>query len=91
MFLSVPINFYSIDINTDLLYFLLISFNVKMTARLYAFRYVIDVIDYEGKSKIKTKPWNIDMNENRVKLFKVSFENLSKEQYDLLNNIKEIF
>ncbi len=63
----------------------------KMTARLNAFRYVIDAIDYEGKSAIKTKPWNIDMNENRIKLFQVSFENLSKEQYDLLNHIKQMF
>ena len=52
----------------------------KMTARLNAFRYVIDAIDYEGKSTLKTKPWNIDMNENRIKLFQVSFDNLSKEQ-----------
>ena len=91
MFLAVPRTFYSIDINADHLYFLLISFNVKMTARLNAFRYVIDAIDYEGKSTIKTKPWNIDMNENRIKIFQVSFENLSKEQYDLLNHIKQMF
>ena len=63
----------------------------KMTARLNAFRYVIDAIDYEGKSTLKTKPWNIDMNENRIKLFQVSFDNLSKEQYDLLNHIKQMF
>ena len=37
------------------------------------------------------KPWNIDMNENRIKLFEVSFDNLSKEQYDLLNHIKQMF
>lgn len=62
-----------------------------MTARLNAFRYVIDAIDYEWKSTLKTKPWNIDMNENRIKLFEVSFDNLSKEQYDLLNHIKQLF
>ena len=70
---------------------IIINAKNKMTARLNAFRYVIDSIDYEGKSTIKTKPWNIDMNENRIKLFQVSFENLSKEQYDLLNHIKQMF
>ena len=63
----------------------------KMTARLNAFRYIIDLIDYDGKSTLKTKPWNIDMNENRIKLFNVSFENLTREQYDLLNHIKQMF
>lgn len=63
----------------------------KMTARLNAFRYIIDSIDYDGKSTLKTKPWNIDMNENRIKLFNVSFENLTREQYDLLNHIKQMF
>ena len=63
----------------------------KMTARLNAFRYVIDTIDYEGKSVLKTKSWNIDMNENRIKLFDVDFDDLTKEQYDLLNHIKQMF
>jgi len=63
----------------------------KMTARLNAFRYIIDSIDYEGKSTLKIKPWNIDMNENRIKLFNVSFDNLTREQYDLLNHIKQMF
>jgi hypothetical protein len=31
------------------------------------------------------------MNENRIKLFDVSFENLTREQYDLLNHIKQMF
>jgi hypothetical protein len=70
---------------------IIINAKNKMTARLNAFRYVIDAIDYEGKSTLKTKPWNIDMNENRIKLFQVSFDNLSKEQYDLLNHIKQMF
>ena len=70
---------------------IIINAKNKMTARLNAFRYVIDAIDYDGKSNIKTKPWNIDMNENRIKLFEVSFDNLSKEQYDLLNHIKQMF
>lgn len=70
---------------------IIINAKNKMTARLNAFRYVIDSIDYEGKSTIKTKPWNIDMNENRIKLFQVSFDNLSKEQHDLLNHIKQMF
>ena len=59
----------------------------KMTARLNAFRYVIDTVDYDGKSVLKTKSWNIDMNENRIKLFDVDFEDLTKEQYELLNHI----
>jgi polyphosphate kinase 2 len=63
----------------------------KMTARLNAFRYIIDSIDYDGKSTLKTKPWNIDMNKNRIKLFNVSFDNLTREQYDLLNHIKQMF
>ena len=70
---------------------IIINAKNKMTARLNAFRYVIDAIDYDGKSNIKTKPWNIDMNENRIKLFEVSFDNLSKEQYDLLNHLKQMF
>ena len=70
---------------------IIINAKNKMTARLNAFRYVIDTIDYDGKSALKKKSWNIDMNENRIKLFDVYFEDLTKEQYELLNHIKQMF
>ena len=62
----------------------------KMTARLNAFRYIIDTIPYDGKGTIKKKSWNIDSSQKKIKLLGVEFNDLSKDQYYLLNQIKQI-
>ena len=62
----------------------------KMTARLNAFRYIIDTIPYDEKGIIKKKSWNIDSSQKKIKLLGVEFNDLSKDQYDLLNQIKQI-
>jgi hypothetical protein len=66
-----------------------INANNKMTARLNALRYVLAAIDYEGKKDLKIRSWNLDQDRDKIKVLDVLFENLNKEQYQLLNNIKQ--
>jgi len=69
---------------------IVINANNKMTARLNALRYVLDYIDYDGKKNLKVKSWNLDQDRNKIELLDVLFDHLNKEQYQLLNNIKQI-
>ena len=68
---------------------IVINANNKMTARLNALRYVLGAIDYEGKKNLKIKSWTLDQDRDKIKVLDVLFENLNKEQYQLLNNIKQ--
>jgi polyphosphate kinase 2 len=68
---------------------IVINANNKMTARLNALRYVLAAIDYEGKKDLKIRSWNLDQDRDKIKVLDVLFENLNKEQYQLLNNIKQ--
>ena len=68
---------------------IVINANNKMTARLNALRYVLTAINYEGKKKLKIRSWNLDQDRDKIKVLDVLFENLNKEQYQLLNNIKQ--
>ena len=68
---------------------IVINANNKMTARLNALRYVLTAIDYEGKKDLKIRSWNLDQDRDKIKVLDVLFENLNKEQYQLLNNIKQ--
>ena len=61
-----------------------------MTARLNALRYVLDSMDYDGKKNLKVKSWNLDQDRDKIEVLDVLFDNLNKEQYQLLNNIKQI-
>ena len=69
---------------------IVINANNKMTARLNALRYVLDSIDYDGKRDLKVKSWSLDQDRNKIKLLNILFDNLNKQQYQLLNNIKQI-
>jgi len=68
---------------------IVINANNKMTARLNALRYVLGAIDYEGKKNLKIRSWTLDQDRDKIKVLDVLFENLNKEQYQLLNNIKQ--
>ena len=59
-----------------------------MIARLNAMRYVLSLINYEGKKKLKAKKWSKEDPIYELVLNKVRFKNLTKEQYDLLYRIK---
>lgn len=67
-----------------------INSNNKLTARLNALRYVLECIDYDNKIDLKPKAWSIEENEKKIRISGVLFDNLSKEQYKLLNELKQI-
>ena len=66
----------------------IINSDNKMIARLNAMRYVLSKIEYSGKKTIKTKKWNRELPKYELNVNNVLFENLSKEQYELLFRIK---
>jgi hypothetical protein len=66
----------------------IINSNIKMIARVNAMRYVLSSIDYDGKESLKLKKWNRDDPEYEITIDSVLFENLNKEQYEILYKIK---
>ena len=66
----------------------IINSDNKMIGRLNAMRYVLSSIKYEGKENLKQKKWTRDAPQYELKVNNVRFENLSKEQYDILYKIK---
>ena len=66
----------------------IINSDNKMIGRLNAMRYVLSSIEYEGKENLKQKKWARDAPKYELKVNNVRFENLSKEQYDILYKIK---
>ena len=66
----------------------IINSDIKMIARVNAMRYVLSVIDYEGKESLKLKKWNRDDPEYEITVDNILFENLKKEQYEFLYKIK---
>ncbi|SVA70528.1 uncharacterized protein METZ01_LOCUS123382 [marine metagenome] len=66
----------------------IINSDNKMIGRLNAMRYVLSSIEYEGKENLKQKKWARDAPQYELKVNNVRFENLSKEQYDILYKIK---
>ena len=66
----------------------IINSDNKMIGRLNAMRYVLSVIDYDGKKNLKPKKWSKESPSYRILLNNVLFENLNKEQYDMLYEIK---
>lgn len=67
-----------------------INSNNKLTARLNALRYVLECIDYDDKINLKPKSWSFDKEEKKIKISGVIFNNLTQEQYKLLNQLKQI-
>ncbi|MGC6469815.1 MAG: polyphosphate kinase 2 family protein [Flavobacteriales bacterium] len=69
---------------------IVINANNKLTARLNAIRYMLENIEYDGKSNLQSSYWNIDKDRKKIKLAGVIFDNLTEEQYDLLSDLKQI-
>jgi len=69
---------------------IVINSNNKLTARLNAIRYMLESIEYEHKSNLESNSWNIDKERKKIMLEGVVFDNLTQEQYLLLNDIKQI-
>ena len=67
---------------------IIINSDNKMIGRLNAMRYVLSSIEYDGKENLKEKKWTRDAPQYEVKIKNVRFENLSKEQYDILYKLK---
>ena len=66
----------------------IINSDNKMIGRLNAMRYVLSSIEYDGKENLKQKKWTRDAPHYGLKVNNVRFDNLNKEQYDILFKIK---
>ena len=69
---------------------IIINANNKMTARLNALRYLLESINYDGKKNLKAKKWTLK-KQNKIQLDDVIFDNLTDDQYLLLNRIKQTY
>lgn len=67
---------------------IIINSNNKMIARLNAMRYVLRQFSYDGKIDLENENWSVNYDQNDLTLFGVYFNNLSDEQYTLLNKLK---
>jgi len=66
----------------------IINSDNKMIGRLNAMRYVLSSIEYDGKENLKQKKWSRDAPQYELTVNNVCFENLNREQYDILYKIK---
>ena len=62
----------------------IINSDNKMIARLNAMRYVLSHINYKNKKIIKSNHWSEEIENYSIRFNNVLFDNLSKEQYELL-------
>ena len=60
----------------------------KMIARLNAIRYVLSNINYSNRKNLKPKKWSKESPVYNTSLFNTRFDDLSREQYELLNKLK---
>ena len=60
----------------------------KMIARLNAMRYVLSYIDYAGKKNLRATKWTREIPEYQITIDDVFFDNLTKEQYELLFSLQ---
>ena len=67
---------------------IIINSDNKMIGRLNAMRYVLSSIEYDKKENLKQKKWTRDAPQYDLMVDNVRFENLSKEQYDILYKLK---
>jgi len=67
---------------------IIINSDNKMIGRLNAMRYVLSSIEYDKKENLKQKKWTRDAPQYELKVNNVRFENLNKEQYDILYKLK---
>ena len=66
----------------------IINSDNKMIGRLNAMRYVLSSIDYENKKTLKPKKWSREAPRYHITLNDVKFNDLNKEQYQLLFKLK---
>ncbi len=76
--------------STEISPWIIINAKNKLTARLNAIRFVLEKINYEGKKKLKSKSWNIDKKNQKIKISGIIFDNLNEDQYNFLNYVKQI-
>lgn len=62
----------------------IINSDNKMIARLNAMRYVLSHINYKNKKNLKSNHWSEEIENYSIRFNNVLFDNLSKEQYELL-------
>ncbi len=67
---------------------IIINGNNKQTARLNAMRYVLNNLDYKGKIKLKNPKWSKERKKYNISIYGVDFKQLTKEQFDVLYEIK---
>ena len=66
----------------------IINSDNKMIARLNAMRYVLSHINYKNKKNLKSNHWSEEIENYSIRFNNVLFDNLSKEQYELLFSMK---
>ena len=66
----------------------IINSDYKMIARLNAMRYVLSNIDYPNRKDLKPKKWSKESPVYNISLYNIQFNNLSLDQYELLNRLK---
>ena len=67
---------------------IIINGNNKQIARLNAMRYVLNNLDYKGKVKLKNPKWSKERKKYNISISGVDFKQLTKEQFDVLYEIK---
>ena len=67
---------------------ILINSDNKMIARLNTMRYVLKRVNYTDKKKVKAKRYFKELEDYQITIKGVKFENLTKQQYELLFKIK---
>ena len=60
----------------------------KMIARLNAMRYVLSKFEYTGKETLKDKKWSKEIPVYGIEIDGVNFNDMTKEQYELLYRLK---
>jgi len=64
-----------------------IKSNKKKAASLNALRYLLMQFDYDGKDLPKPEEWSMGMNNYQLKIKGVDFNDLTYEQYKILENL----
>ena len=74
--------------STKIAPWVVINSDNKMIARLNAIRYVLSDIEYPNRKNLKPKKWSKESPVYNISLFNTQFNNLNREQYELLNKLK---
>ena len=74
--------------STETAPWVVINSDNKMIARLNAIRYVLSDIEYPNRKNLKPKKWSKESPVYNISLFNTQFNNLNREQYELLNRLK---